>query len=98
MKKQVVFILFTILFSNKILGQIDSLIINQDPKLLNNEGFNQLEYNSNNLMNNLNSFNNTLPKEMVLENSNDLKNNYSFLKFCKSKNIDIKYPINSTTF
>ena len=42
-------------------------------------------------MNNLNSFNNTLPKEMVLENSNDLKNNYSFLKFCKSKNIDIKY-------
>ena len=49
------------------------------------------EYNSNNLMNNLNSFNNTLPKEMVLENSNDLKNNYSFLKFCKSKNIDIKY-------
>ena len=49
------------------------------------------EYNSNNLMNNLNSFNNTLPKEMVLENSNDLKDNYSFLKFCKSKNIDIKY-------
>ena len=33
MKKQAVFILFTILFSNKILGQIDSLIINQDPKL-----------------------------------------------------------------
>ena len=33
MNKQIVFIIFTILFSNKILGQIDSIIINQDPKL-----------------------------------------------------------------
>ena len=49
------------------------------------------KYNSNDLMNNLNSFNNTLPKELVLGNSNDLKSNYSFLKYCKSKNIKIKY-------
>ena len=33
MKKQIVFTLFTILFANKILGQIDSIVINQDPKL-----------------------------------------------------------------
>ena len=33
MNKQIVFIIFTILFSNKILGQIDSITINQDPKL-----------------------------------------------------------------
>ena len=33
MNKQIFFIIFTILFSNKILGQIDSIIINQDPKL-----------------------------------------------------------------
>ena len=33
MNKQIVFIIFTILFSNKILGQIDSVTINHDPKL-----------------------------------------------------------------
>ena len=48
------------------------------------------EYNSKNLMNNLNSFNNTLPKELVLGNSNDLRNNRAFLKYCISKNIKIK--------
>ena len=47
------------------------------------------EYISDDLMNNLNSFNNSLPKELVLQNSNDLKNNYSFLKYCESKNIKI---------
>lgn len=47
------------------------------------------EYNSNDLMNNLNSFNNTLPKKLVIGNSNDLKNNYSFLKYCKLQNTDI---------
>ena len=40
-------------------------------------------------MNNLNSFNNTLPKKLVIGNSNDLKNNYSFLKYCKLQNTDI---------
>ena len=44
------------------------------------------EYNSNDLMNNLNSFNNTLPKKLVIGNSNDLKSNYSFLKYCKLQN------------
>jgi len=41
-------------------------------------------------MNNLNSFNNTLPKELVLGKSNDLRNNRAFLKYCISKNIKIK--------
>lgn len=47
------------------------------------------EFISDDLMNNLNSFNNSLPKELVIKNSNDLKNNYSFLKYCESKNIKI---------
>tara|TARA_B100000035_G_scaffold191168_1_gene163209 strand:+ start:2146 stop:3312 length:1167 start_codon:yes stop_codon:yes gene_type:complete len=45
------------------------------------------EYISDDLMNNLNSFNNYLPKKLVLGNSNDLKNNYSFLKYCESKSV-----------
>lgn len=48
------------------------------------------EYNSDDLMNNLNSFNNSLPKNLVLKDSNDLKNNYSFLKYCQSKDLEIK--------
>ena len=81
-------------YENKGLYEDESLIKLDDflSELYRSSGYEfDGEYNSNNLMNNLNSFNNTLPKEMVLENSNDLKNNYSFLKFCKSKNIDIKY-------
>lgn len=47
------------------------------------------EFITDDLMNNLNSFNNSLPKELVIKNSNDLKNNYSFLKYCESKNVKI---------
>jgi len=49
------------------------------------------EYISDDLMINLNSFKNSLPKKLVLENSNDLKNNYSFLKYCESKNVEINF-------
>ena len=49
------------------------------------------EYYSIDLMNNLNSFNKTLPSQLVLNNSNDLKSNYAFLKFCKLKNLNINF-------
>lgn len=48
-------------------------------------------FNKKELVNNLNSFNNSLPKNLVVGNSNDLKNNIAFLKYCRMKNIDVKY-------
>lgn len=76
------------LYEHESLIKLDSFL--SDLYTSNNYEFDSV-YNSNDLMNNLNSFNNTLPKGLVLENSNDLKNNYSFLKYCKSQNIKINY-------
>ena len=45
--------------------------------------------NSNDLRNNLNSFNRTLSEKIVLGNSNDIKNLRSFLTFCELNSLDV---------
>ena len=45
--------------------------------------------NSNDLRNNLNSFNRTLSEKIVLGNSNDIKNLRSFLAFCELNSLDV---------
>lgn len=81
-------------FNNRYLYEDESLIKLESflSELYKNNGYQfDGEYYSRDLMNNLNSFNNTLPSQLVLKNSNDLKSNYAFLAFCKMKNLNINF-------
>ena len=54
----------------------------------NNSGFDyDNNLNSNDLRNNLNSFNQSLPSSIVINNSNDLKNLRAFVMFCELNSI-----------
>ena len=44
--------------------------------------------NSKNLRDNLNSYNQTLPRRLVLGDSNDIRNNCAFLYFCRMTSLD----------
>ena len=54
----------------------------------NNSGFDyDNNLNSNDLRNNLNSFNQSLPSSIVVNNSNDIKNLRAFVMFCELNSI-----------
>ena len=76
------------LYENESLPKLESFLSNlyKSNNMEFDGNFNKIE-----LVNNLNSLNNSLPKNLVLKNSNDLKNNIAFLKYCRIKNIDIGY-------
>ena len=88
------------ILSEKELNNYQSKNLYEDESLLNLKSFllklyedNSYEFDgvfeSNDLMRNLNSFNNTLPRNIVLGNSNDLKDNFSFLKYCNMKKLEV---------